>query len=291
MEVQHHIQHTLASFSAFLPPEASLRVGRFGKYEYVCGEYALRREVFADYYRPSRTNGVEHAPHLSFAKSDNSLEGILNFTYNWGPLSPNLADDSLLRFAFDTKERPNPENFFAFYVGNWRASQKRFADAVQSAANDNVEAVRWLLPYRQPAMGPIKSGALYPYIDTGTPIEVLERHWMADGRMTKDEVRRTARHWRIFFPEKGGPRYQLVFEAASLMDAFWHMLFIDLTVRRPMIRICANPRCMQTYRAGRSNQMYCGSDCAKKAANLEYYHRKGKERRRSNRRSSRTSSR
>src|SRR5690348_3664277 len=99
MKVQHHIQHSyIASFSAFLPLEKTLRVGRFANDEYVCGEFGGgRREVFADYYSLSTTKGVAQLPHLDFAKSDTSMEGVLRFTSNWGPLNPNAADDMLLR--------------------------------------------------------------------------------------------------------------------------------------------------------------------------------------------------
>src|SRR5580693_3239472 len=272
MEVQHPIQHTLSSFVAFVPLEGSLRVGRFGNRDYVCGQTAYVRQVFSDYYFGSSKKGVERAPHVLFARSGDKVEDVLNFTDEFGPLRPSAPDEDLVKFA---SEDFSPEINFAFFLDNWRASRKQFAEALQFASNDNVEQLRQLLPYRQPNMGPIKQGALYPYIDTGTPIEVLERLWMADGRMTKEEVRQTARRMLKFAREKDGPKCQLVFEAVSLMDAFWQMLFLDLTNRRPALRICSNAKCGQPYRAERSDQKYCNPICTRRAANLVHYHKRG----------------
>jgi hypothetical protein len=250
-----------------------------GNYDYVTGQFAYRRQVFSDYYSVSSQKGRVLAPHMLFAKSGDKVEDILHFTSEFGPLRPNEKDESLLRRAFGPKRDVSPENNFAFYLDNWRASRKQFAKALQLSSNDRVGQVEELLPYRQPTMGPIKEGSLYPYIDTGTPIEVLERLWIADGRMTREEVRQTARRLGIFAREKSGPKYQIVFEAVSLMDAFWHMLFLDLIVRRPILR-CANEKCGQPYIAKRSDQKYCEPECARRTANRASYHRTGAARRR-----------
>jgi hypothetical protein len=284
MEVQHPTQQTLSSFIAFVPEEGSLRVGRFANRDYVYGQFGYVRQVFSDYYFASSQKANERMPHILFARSGDNVEDVLDFTYEFGPLRPNGRDESLLRFAFAPEEaapeEAAPENYFAFYVDNWAASRKRFADALQLASSDSVEQLWKLLPYRKPNMGPIKGGALYPYVDTGTPIEMLERLWMADGRMTKEEVRRTARRLGIFAREKSGPKYQLVFEAVSLMDAFWHMLFLDIIARRPMLR-CANEKCGKPpFFPTRSDQIYCEPECARRAANLASYHKKGAARRR-----------
>ena len=63
------------------------------------------------------------------------------------------------------------------------------------------------------------------------------------------------------------------------MDAFWHMLSLDLAVLRPMVRIRANSKCKKAFLARRSHQKYCESECARKTANLTYYHEKGADRR------------
>lgn len=279
MEVQHPTLHALSSFIAFVPDEGSLRVGRFANRDYVFGQFGYVRQVFSDYYFASSKKDDERAPHMLFARSGDKVEDVLDFTYQFGPLRPNEKDEHLLRWAFESEEA-SPDNHFAFYVDNWAASRKRFAEALQLASSDSEEQLWKLLPYRQPNMGPIKGGSLYPYVDTGTPIEMLERLWMADGRMTKEEVRRTARRLGIFAREKGGPKYQLVFEAVSLMDAFWHMLFLDIIARRPMLR-CANAKCGKPpFFPDRSDQIYCEPECARRAANLASYHRKGAARRR-----------
>lgn len=280
MEVQYPIQQTFASFSGWVPKPGSLKVKCFGHYEYVCGRYYARREVFADYYYRSHIKGVERSPHLLFAQAGDSIEEILAFTYEWGPLRPTPPTGDYLRSAFPAVNQPSPENYFVFRVDTWRASRRTFADALQLVATDSAEDMPDLLPYRQPEMGPIKTGSIYPYIDTGTPLEVIERLWMADGRMTKEEVRRVAQRVGLFLREKGGPRYQIVFEAVSLMDAFWYMLFLDLTVRKSMVRICANAKCGQPFRAQRTDQKHCSDTCARRAANLAYYHKTGAQLRR-----------
>lgn len=273
MKVQHPIQHILASFWAFLPADGSLRVGRAGDFEYVCGEYAARRQVFAEYYRALAARGNELFPHFVFARSRETVEGILDFTSEWGPLRPNTSGEPLLRTAFGSGA--SPENYFAFYTDDWRANRRRFAEAVRLVEADDIKALRRLLPYQHQSENPVRTAALYPYFEAGTAIEVLERLWTGDGRMTTAGVRRTAERCGIFFTEKGGPKHRLVLEAVSLADAFWHMLLMDLTERKPMVRACANAKCRTPFLADRSDQKYCGPDCARRVANLAYYHRTG----------------
>jgi hypothetical protein len=275
MEVQHPIQQALASFWAFLPEEKSLRIGHYGGLgEYVSGEYAVRRQVFVDYYLTIAEKTREIAPHILFARSGDSVEDIVRFTEEWGPLRPNTASDRRLRVPFGPTV--SPENYFAFYVQEWRASRKDFAKAIGMVEADDIKGLRGLLPYQHQRGNPVRAGALYPYLETGTALDVLEDLWTADGRMTKAEVRRTAKRCGIFLAEKDGPKYQMVFEAVSLMDAFWHMLLLDLTSRMPTHRTCANAKCGQPFLwKKRSDQKYCGPECAGRAARLAYYHRKG----------------
>jgi hypothetical protein len=281
MKVQHPIQHALASFWAFVPDEDGLRITRDGRFKYVSGEYVARRQVFADYYRIKVEKGTEFAPHILFARSGDSIEDIRRFTSDWGPLQPNGPDDISLRMAFGGAV--SPQNYFAFDIESWRFRQQQFAKAIRLVETNDLEALRRLVPYQHQSGNPVRTGALYPYFEIGSPIEILEELWTADGRMTKGDVRRTAKRCGIFFTEKGGPKYQMVFEAVSLMDAFWHMLLLDLTGCTPTRRICANAKCHQPFLRERSDQKYCGPECTRKAARLAYYHRTGAAKRRNNR--------
>jgi hypothetical protein len=273
MEIQHPIQHAMASFWAFLPEGDSVRVARDGRFECVFGEYSARRQVFADYYRTKVEKGAGLAPHIVFARSGDSIDEIVQFTSDWGPLRPNGPDGVALRAAF--RRNANPQNCFAFYTSEWRARRREFAEAIRLVDANDLKPLRRLLPYQHQRRNPVRAGALYPYLETGSRLEVLEDLWMADGRMTKEDVRRTAKRCGIFFVEKGGPKYQMVFEAVSLLDAFWHMLLLDLTARWPTHRTCANAKCRQPFLPGRLDQKYCEPECAGRAARLAYYHKKG----------------
>jgi hypothetical protein len=242
MDIQQPIQHALASFSAFVPARKTVELGRVGeqeaarggdKIEYVRGEFGDRRQVFADYYREPV------GPHLQFANTGDTVEEIIRFTSEWGPLRPNHKGEFLLRTAFGGDV--SPENYFAFYTEPWRQSRREFAQAIQLVEKDNIKGLRKLLPYQHQGQRPCREGALYSYLETGTPIEILEELWTADGRMTEMEARETAERAGIFVEYEGGPKHRIVFEAVSLMDAFWHMLLLDLTVRRQRARICVNP--------------------------------------------------
>jgi len=79
-----------------------------------------------------------------------------------------------------------------------------------------------LLPYQHQSERPVRTAALYPFFEVGTPIEILERLWTEDGGMTKAEVRRTAEECGIFFTEKGSPKYRMVFEARRVSSTLRH---------------------------------------------------------------------
>ena len=177
MKVQHPIQHMVASFWAFMPKENSLRVERSGLGDYICGEYDGRRQVFGDYYRAVAAKRTQDAPHIRFARSRDSEEEICQFTAEWGPLCPNHSPKGLLQTAFGPTSDPAVQ--FAFLMNDWRISRTQFAEANQFLETDDIKALRPLLPYQHQSQNPLRTGALYPYFDIGTPIEKLQRIWNA----------------------------------------------------------------------------------------------------------------
>lgn len=140
MKVQHPIQHILASFFACLPAEESLRIEFVGGVEgvggspCVCGVCAVLRQVFADYYSAGLHERNRTRSTYSLRECRDSIQDVLRFTSEWGPLRPNCSGDPLLERVFG--KGASPEQYFAFAVDTWRGYRDQFREAIQRVDAD-----------------------------------------------------------------------------------------------------------------------------------------------------------
>jgi hypothetical protein len=207
------------------PEETKCVPGRSGG-EWIRGRFqSRRRQAFADYYRQPGQKGVEIAPHVLFARCPDTVESIIQFTNQWGPLHQPPQEDPGSGYdpsIFTESERKNLFQYFWFTPFWWRSLQQRFIDAMNRLA--------------KPKWDPSETG-LTEYIP-------MQTHTLMFG---------IERHRDVLAPKV---------RAGSLIESFWLMVWLDIAEGSRRLRMCANPRCSnRVFRTSRSDQIYCTEEC------------------------------
>ena len=248
--------------------------------EVICGEYDSVLEVFTAYFAAMHHKGGEGAPHQAFADCAEDLDSILQFTKRWGPLTPTPSNSVPLQ-TYIKEDEASGEQYFAFYVSDWRAMHQQFKKARALMAGRNSSQLRELVGlWPHWTLSTFKTGGIYVGVELAHPMRELMGWWSC----TADQARRWATSMGMLISDgRETSRFQLKLMATTLWDALWLMLAYDLTMQRLSVGICENPKCGRGFVANRRNQKYCSAPCAQRRASLEYYHRKGKKRRTKNR--------
>ena len=237
-----------------LPDPKAFTIVPSGGTEWIKGKFAFKfRDVFEDYYAQPVEKGNELAPHILFARSQNDVESIIQFTKEWGPLHQPRQERPLTGFdhrIFTEEELSDREQYFAFTPFWWQSAQTRFKDVMDRLA--------------RPKWEPWESG-LEEYIP-------LTTHTISFSILRRRDAL--------------APRVR----AGSLIEAFWLMLWLDMAEEGRRIRMCANTRCKtRVFRTGRSDQIYCSPACKELVNKRLWWAKTGSDARRARRKSKKKS--
>jgi hypothetical protein len=232
--------------------QSRLKGDWFGEFRglYLMGRFGHAvRDVGGEYYRRPSSK----PPYAHLAKCEESLEGLLQFTREWGSLGvlTSIAKEESQCFGDPGTPwvREEPQKNFWLDCEGWIHLKRRFTDLLNRAEHTGTSSRS-----RNRALEELIEGERWHAYDTG--FLRLGLDW--------DKKRKAAKPMIV---------------ADSLYQAFVGMLWLDVSERSQMLLRCADPNCGAYFVSSNSRKIFCDPACGAKVSKRKWWANTGGERR------------